>query len=48
LINVSLKSTLSEISIDSACFGGVIGLVNLLPTFHSKPVFVSVNEMGLL
>jgi hypothetical protein len=40
---------LSEINIvTSACFGGVIGLVNLLPAFHPKPMFVSVNEMGLL
>jgi hypothetical protein len=39
LINVSLKSTLSEISIATpACFRGAIGLVNLLPAFHPKPV----------
>jgi hypothetical protein len=25
-----------------------IGLVNLLPAFHPKPVFVSVNVMDLL
>jgi hypothetical protein len=49
LINVSLKSTFSEISIAiPACFWGAIGLVNLLPAFHPKPVFVSVNDMGLL
>jgi hypothetical protein len=49
LINVSLKSTLSEISIASlACFLGAVGLVNLLPTFHPKPVLVSVDEIGLL
>jgi hypothetical protein len=49
LINVSLKSTVSEISIATlACFQGAIGLVNLLPAFHPKPVLVSVNEMGLL
>jgi hypothetical protein len=49
LTNVSLKSTLSDISIATpACFGGATGLVNLLPAFHPKPVFVSANEMGLL
>jgi hypothetical protein len=48
LINVSLNSTLSEISIAYSClFSGAIGLVNLL-AFHPKPLFVSVNEMGLL
>jgi hypothetical protein len=48
LINVSLKSTLSEISIAiPACFGGAFGLVNLL-AFNHQPVLVSVNEMGLL
>jgi hypothetical protein len=26
-------------------FWGAIGLVNLLPAFHPKQVFVSVNEM---
>jgi hypothetical protein len=49
LTNVRLKSTLSEISIAiPACFGGAIALVNLLPVFHPKPVFVSVNELGIL
>jgi hypothetical protein len=49
LINVSLKSILSEISIATpACFGGAIGLVNLLPAFHPEPVLISVDEMGLL
>jgi hypothetical protein len=49
LINGSLKSTFSERHIASpACFGGAIGLVNLLPAFHPKPVLVSVNEMGFL
>jgi hypothetical protein len=49
LINVSLKCTLSEINIATpACFGGPIVLVNLLPVFHPKAVFVSVHEMGLL
>jgi hypothetical protein len=49
LINVGLKSTLSEISIaTSACFGGAIGLVNLLSAFHPQAVLVSVNEMVLL
>jgi hypothetical protein len=48
LINVSLKSTLSEIRIATpAYFGGTIGLVNLL-AFYPKPVLVSVNEMDLL
>jgi hypothetical protein len=36
LINVSLKSILSEIHIAT-------GLLNLLPTFHSQPVLISVN-----
>jgi hypothetical protein len=49
LINVSLKSALSDISIASpACFRGAIGLVNLLPAFHSQPMLISVNEVGLL
>jgi hypothetical protein len=49
LINVSLKSTFSNISIATlACFWGAIGLVNLLPAFHPKPVFVSVSEMSPL
>jgi hypothetical protein len=34
LINVGLKSTLSEISIDTPACSGAIGLVNLLPAFH--------------
>jgi hypothetical protein len=47
LINVSLNSTLSEVSIaPPAFFSGAIGLVNLLPAFHPEPVLVSVNEMG--
>jgi hypothetical protein len=49
LINVGLKSTLSEISIAiSACFRGAIGLVTLLPAFHPKPMLISIHEMGLL
>jgi hypothetical protein len=49
LINVSLKATLSEISIATPClFTGAIGLVNLLPAFHSQPVLISVDEVGLL
>jgi hypothetical protein len=49
LTNVSLKSTLSDISIIYSClFSGAIGLVNLLPAFQPKPVFISINEMGLL
>jgi hypothetical protein len=47
LINVGLKSPLSEISITNpALFGGIVGFVNLLPTFHPKLVLVSINEMG--
>jgi hypothetical protein len=49
LTNVSLEYTLSDISIATpACFGGAIGLVNLLPGFHPKSVFISVSEMGVL
>jgi hypothetical protein len=49
LINVSLKSTLSDISIATpAYFLGPLALVNLLPAFHSQPVLVSVDEMSLL
>jgi hypothetical protein len=49
LINVGLKSTLSEISIVTpACFGGSIGLVNLLLASHPKPMLISIIEMGLL
>jgi hypothetical protein len=49
LINVGLTSTLSEISIAiPACFWGTIGLVNLLPAFHPKPMVIFVSEMGLL
>jgi hypothetical protein len=44
LINVGLKSTLS----DSCLFWGAIGLVNLLPAFHPKPMLISAGEMGLL
>jgi hypothetical protein len=47
LINVSLKSILSEISIATCLFFGAIGLVNLL-AFHPQPVLVSVNEVSLL
>jgi hypothetical protein len=32
----------------SCLFSEAIGLRNLLPAFHPKPVLVSVNEMGLL
>jgi hypothetical protein len=42
LINVNLKSTVSEISTATpAFFWGAIALVNLLPAFHPKPVFLS-------
>jgi hypothetical protein len=35
LVNVSLKSSLSDINIDSpACFLRAVGLVNLLPAFN--------------
>jgi hypothetical protein len=27
---------------------GAIGLVNLLPAFHPKPMLISVGEMGVL
>jgi hypothetical protein len=48
LINVGLKTTLSEISIaPPACFW-TIGLVNLLLAFHLKPMLISVGEMPLL
>jgi hypothetical protein len=50
LISINLKSTLSEISIAAyfCLFSGTIGLLNLLPAFHRKPVLVSVNDMRLL
>jgi hypothetical protein len=49
LINVGLKSTLSEINIATpACFWGPFSLVNLLPAFHPKPMLISVGVMGLL
>jgi hypothetical protein len=32
----------------SCLFSGGIGSVNLLPAFHPKSVFISVNKMGLL
>jgi hypothetical protein len=48
LIHISLKSSLSEMCCYSFLLSGTIGLVNFLPAFHPKSVFVSVNEMGLL
>jgi hypothetical protein len=30
----------------SCLFSGAISLVNLLPIFHLKPVFISVNKLG--
>jgi hypothetical protein len=49
LTNVNLKSTLSSIKNCYSClFWGAVDLVNLLPAFHPKPVFISVNNMGLL
>jgi hypothetical protein len=48
LTNVSLKSTLSGVSIAMpACFLGGLCLVNL-PAFHPKPLLISVDKMGLL
>jgi hypothetical protein len=47
LINTSLKFTLSKYCY-SCLFSGAIGLVNLLPAFHPKPVLIFVDEMGLL
>jgi hypothetical protein len=32
----------------SCLFSGAIGMVNILPAFHPKPVLFSVDEMGLL
>jgi hypothetical protein len=32
----------------SCLFWGAIDLVNLLSAFHPKPVFISVNKVGLL
>jgi hypothetical protein len=48
LINVGLKSTLSDTYCYSCLISGAIGLVNLLPAFHPKPMLISVSEMGLL
>jgi hypothetical protein len=48
LINVSLKSTLSDISIAILPVLRVHWLVNLLSAFHPKSVFVFVNEIGIL
>jgi hypothetical protein len=49
LINVDLKSTLSGRKYCYPClFSETIGLVNLLPAFHSQPVLISIDEMGLL
>jgi hypothetical protein len=47
LTNVDLKSTLSKYC-SSCLFSGAIGLVNLLPAFHPKPMLISVSPMGLL
>jgi hypothetical protein len=48
LINVGLKSTLSEINIATPAYFWITGLVNLLPAFHSHPVLISVDDVGLL
>jgi hypothetical protein len=46
LINVGLKSTLSEISIaTSGCFQGPLAWYI---SFQPQPVLISVDEMGLL
>jgi hypothetical protein len=31
----------------SCLFSGAIGLVNLLPAFHPKPMLISIDEIGL-
>jgi hypothetical protein len=46
--NVSLKSTLSDISITTPAFLGSHWLGNLFPACYPKPVFISVNKIGLL
>jgi hypothetical protein len=49
LINVGLKSNLSEISIATpSCVWGAVGLENLLPAVHPKPMFICIDEIGLL
>jgi hypothetical protein len=49
LINVSFEVYFVRDKYRYSClFLGAIGLVNLLPPFHPKPVLVSVNEVGLL
>jgi hypothetical protein len=40
LINVGLKSTLSDKYCYPCLFSGTIGLVNLLPAFHFQPVLI--------
>jgi hypothetical protein len=48
LSNLRLTYPLSDISIATpACFLCPL-VVNFLPAFHPKPVFVSVNKVGLL
>jgi hypothetical protein len=42
------KVMFSSVAHYSRLFSGAVGLVNLLPAFHPKPVLVSVVEMGLL
>jgi hypothetical protein len=49
LINVSLKSTLSEISIVTlACLWGPLAWYIFFPAFHSLPLLLSVHEVDLL
>jgi hypothetical protein len=48
LINVGLKSTLSEVSIATPIsFGGPF-LGKFVPAFHPKPMLISIDLMGLL
>jgi hypothetical protein len=51
LTNLGLKPTLSHISTNTpAFFGGwgSISLVNLLPNFHPKAIFICVYKVGFL
>jgi hypothetical protein len=48
LTNVNLKSTLSDKELLLLSVLGAIRLVNFLPDFHPKLVFIAVNKVGLL
>jgi hypothetical protein len=48
LINVGEVYFVRDKYCYSCLFSGAIGLVNLLPAFHPKPMLISVSEMGLL